>query len=171
MSYLLSVDPGTATGISIFDLSSGELIEAFSLKSKQKDTWGARGLSLIAQFKAVAKEHLKHISAITYEKNKRTSVLVVSIPILFAQACPEAKMTDATGITPSEWKAYVRRNVDVSGVVVKGLDALDVLKPGLVEEYSVDSDDAADSILIGFAYLDKVKRGKVGSKRRGGRYS
>jgi Holliday junction resolvasome RuvABC endonuclease subunit len=171
VTYLLSIDQASSSGVAIFDLESGDLLEAFTLKSKSKDTWGARALDLTQQLREVAHEHLPHVSVIAYEKNKRTSVLVVSLPMAFAMVCPQARMNDSTGVTPSEWKAHVRRHVDTTNIHIKGIDALDALKPGWVEEYSIDSEDAADAVIIGLAFIEKMKKGKVGKKRRVDKHS
>ena len=164
--YLLAIDPATSTGIAIFDLQSEELIECFTLRSNPKDTWGQRCVDLIDQFKEVAREHLHHIQIITYEKNKRTSVLVSGLPMVFAMACPGAVMNDATGIVPSEWKSYVRRRVDTTYIPVKGIEALEAIHPDWIEAYGVDSEDSADACLVGLAFLEKRKKGVKKRKAR-----
>jgi hypothetical protein len=166
MSYLLSIDPASSTGIALFDLETHELLEVYTLTSRHSDTWGARSQSLIEQFNICCREYIKDIEVIAYERSKTTSLIVIAIPLLFAEACPRAFMSDATAVTPSEWKAYVRRRVDCSHIPVKGIDALDALVPGIIEDYEIDSDDAADAVLLGKAFLASLKDKTAGNIRR-----
>jgi hypothetical protein len=166
VSLILAIDPATSTGVSIIDPSSLDILEVYTLRSNPKDLWGARCVDILAQFREVCGSYCKDIKIIAYEKNTATSLIVKAIPLLFAAEIPHALMNDSTGIVPSEWKAYVSRRVDTSHFPVKGCDALDALIPGICEDMQI-SEDGADSVLIGLAFVDKLKRKLKERKSKG----
>ena len=170
--YILGIDPATQTGIAIIDARTGEVLEAYTLKAPIKGpdgkgtaTWGARARELRKQFRECCKEYYKDIGTISYEKIRQSSSCFTFIPMIFAEELPHASMTDQTGITPTEWEAYVRKRVDTTYVPVKGMDALDAVRPGLIEEHMIESDDAADAVLIALTFLDKLTS-KVNAKKK-----
>ena len=170
--YILGIDPATQTGIAIIDARTGEVLEAYTLKSSIKGpdgrttaTWGFRARELRKQFRECCKEYYKDIGTITYERIKQSTDPYTFLPLIFAEEIPHAKMDNMTGITPSEWKKYVRMRVDTTYIPVKGMDALDAIRPGIIEEHMIESDDAADAVLIALTFLDKLTS-KVNAKKK-----
>ena len=155
---VLSIDPGTKCGIAILEFHSGDVVEAFTVKSAtKKDTnWGVRANNIIAGFREMCQQYYEDIGTICYEKNHTTSVIVKAIPILFAAEIPEAFMSDKTGVVPSTWKKLVRDKHPIPMSSCKGCVALDLIAPGIVDEFNID-DDAADAVLIGMAWIKSFK--------------
>lgn len=152
--FLLSVDPASRqTGIAVFN-EYGLIVSTHVLSTNAK-TWGERLCDLSTQFAELPIEH-ELITEVCCEhlKGAANSVTLNCISGIFWQYLPNVNLSDKNFITPSSWKALVRRRTGEEKP--KGLKSLRL--------YGYDgpniTDDEADAILIGLCYLDKKRKKK-----------
>lgn len=148
---ILSIDPASRkAGISVW--SGDTLIAAHALESKLP-TWTERAHEMAGQLYSVT--HTYTIEQCVIElvpKIAEPSVQIIA-GALISQPHFKFDIRRAQFVSPSSWKAYVRRK-DPSVKDPKGVKALEAIKWDFAK-HPVESDDVADSILIYLAWSGK----------------
>jgi len=155
--YLLSVDPATKSGFALFHMDSNELIDVLAVSSKSTDTWGARVNYITSEVSTYFADYIDDIKYIIFENNKSSSPLLNGIAVAVTGCAPGAKVNERLcGISPSSWKAWIRRESGLPIAKPKGIEALALVAPEHVEICD-GSDDCADAVIMGLYWLNCKK--------------
>ena len=156
VGFVLSIDPATKAGFALFDLKTHELIDTLTVCCDPKSTWGTRVNYIMSEVREYFKEYIPDIKYIIFESNKMSSALLNGLAVSVMGVAPLAKVSDALcGVSPSSWKAWVRRESGLPIAKPKGLEALALVRPEYVE--MCDSEDSADACLIALWWLNTKK--------------
>ena len=153
---LLAIDPGTNSfGLALFDIPSGKLAHATTLVTDPKGCTVQRLVNVHSLvYNAMGTTKITDIAVEFYPKSQIPFIAIGAI--LAGLTNCTAQISKTCLVTPTSWKAYVKRCKDLTKPlpeVIKGIAALECM--GL--DIAVDSDDAADAVLIGLCWLDKKR--------------
>lgn len=147
---MLAIDPASKeAGVALFNLD-GTLIETWHF-SAGDSTWGLRLRGIAEAFAECSIPH-EEVTEVAIEslKGASNSPMLNAIAGIFLQYLPNATLRTKSFITPSAWKAYIRKTTGEKSPLPKGVDSLvryDPSMPGTI------SDDEADAVMIGLTFI------------------
>jgi len=155
---LLAVDPASTSGVALFNIRTGELIDVITIKAEGK--WGVRVNKITSEIKEYFAQYLPYVEYYTFEQNQKSSMILNGIGVAISGCVPNAFVSDkVSGVAPTSWKAWWRRTTGLKDSSPKGVDALAVISPEYAEMCD-NSEDASDAVMIGMYWLAE-RKGKL----------